>query len=592
MQLTALDWGIIAAVMVAILGIGWWSGRQGKAEAEDYFLGGRALPWWLLGTSMVATTFSADTPNLVTDLVRQQGVSGNWAWWAFLLTGMVTVFVYARLWRRSGVLTDIEFYELRYGGKAGAFLRGFRAVYLGLIFNVLVMATVSLAAIKLGSILLGWPGWLTLAVTCSVTLFFSAYGGLRSIVWTDLFQFVLALVGAIAAATFVLDLPEVGGLQGLIEHPLVQGKLSVWPDFNSPDAWVPVLLVPLAVQWWASYYPGAEPGGGGYIAQRMFSARSEQDAVSATLLFNVAHYAVRPWPWILVALGSLIVYPELSDLSQAFPSLSPDKVGHDMAYPAMLTHLPPGWLGLMAASLLAAFISTMSTQVNLGASYLVHDFWARFIRPGATEADCVRAGRWATVLSLAAGATLSLALTSASQAFQLLLLLGAGTGGLFLLRWFWWRISAKTEIAAMVLSLIVAVHFTWVHDALGLWPLEDWQKLVLGSVLTTAGWVLAAWALPPEAEAVLQRFAAVVKPPGKGWKRFTPSTGQAASIGPHPGGSLPLQLLQSFLGCLCVFQALFGVGATLGLTGGWPPVHLAISALSFFWIHRIRQSQT
>lgn len=324
----------------------------------------------------------------------------------------------------------------------------------------------------------------------------------------------------------------------------------------------------------------------------MFSARSEQDAVSATLLFNVAHYAVRPWPWILVALGSLIVYPELSDLSQAFPSLSPDKVGHDMAYPAMLTHLPPGWLGLMAASLLAAFISTMSTQVNLGASYLVHDFWARFIRPGATEADCVRAGRWATVLSLAAGATLSLALTSASQAFQLLLLLGAGTGGLFLLRWFWWRISAKTEIAAMVLSLIVAVHFTWVHDALGLWPLEDWQKLVLGSVLTTAGWVLAAWALPPEAEAVLQRFAAVVKPPGKGWKRFTPSTGQAASIGPHPGGSLPLQLLQSFLGCLCVFQALFGVGATLGLTGGWPPVHLAISALSFFWIHRIRQSQT
>ena len=258
MQLAMLDFLVIGGVLLTILLIGMAAGRKGSGSADDFFLGGRNMPWWLLGTSMVATTFSADTPNLVTDLVRQQGVSGNWAWWAFLLTGMVTVFVYARLWRRSGVLTDIAFYELRYGGKAGAFLRGFRAVYLGLVFNVLVMATVSLAAIKLGSILLGWPGWMTLMVTCSVTLLFSVYGGLRAILWTDLFQFFLAMGGAVAASVYVLGLPEVGGIQGLMTHPNVMDKLSVWPDFSNPEVWVPVMLVPLAVQWWASYYPGAD----------------------------------------------------------------------------------------------------------------------------------------------------------------------------------------------------------------------------------------------------------------------------------------------------------------------------------------------
>jgi len=443
MQLAMLDFLVIGGVLLTILLIGLAAGRKGNNSADDFFLGGRNMPWWLLGTSMVATTFSADTPNLVTDLVRQQGVSGNWAWWAFLLTGMLTVFVYARLWRRSGVLTDIAFYELRYGGKAGAFLRGFRAVYLGLVFNVLVMATVSLAAIKLGSILLGWPGWMTLLVTCSVTLLFSVYGGLRAILWTDLFQFFLAMGGAVAASVYVLGLPEVGGIQGLMTHPNVIGKLSVWPDFGNPEVWVPVMLVPLAVQWWASYYPGAEPGGGGYIAQRMFSARSEDDAVGATLLFNAAHYALRPWPWILVALASLIVFPDLDAIATAFPQLAADKVGHDVAYPAMLSLLPAGLLGWVAASLLAAFISTMSTQVNLGASYLVHDGWARFIRPYASESQKVSAGRWASLLSLLAGALLSLTLTSASQAFNLLLLLGAGTGGLFILRWFWWRISAS-----------------------------------------------------------------------------------------------------------------------------------------------------
>ena len=562
MQLAMLDFLVIGGVLLTILLIGMAAGRKGSGSADDFFLGGRNMPWWLLGTSMVATTFSADTPNLVTDLVRQQGVSGNWAWWAFLLTGMVTVFVYARLWRRSGVLTDIAFYELRYGGRAGAFLRGFRAVYLGLVFNVLVMATVSLAAIKLGSILLGWPGWMTLLVTCSVTLLFSVYGGLRAILWTDLFQFFLAMGGAVAASVYVLGLPEVGGIQGLMTHPNVMGKLSVWPDFSNPEVWVPVMLVPLAVQWWASYYPGAEPGGGGYIAQRMFSARSEDDAVGATLLFNAAHYALRPWPWILVALASLIVFPDLEAIATAFPELAADKVGHDVAYPAMLSLLPAGLLGWVAASLLAAFISTMSTQVNLGASYLVHDGWARFIRPDATDAQKVTAGRWASLLSLLAGALLSLTLTSASQAFNLLLLLGAGTGGLFILRWFWWRISASTEIVAMAMSLLVAAYFTWGHETLALafgWsPLASWAKLVAGSLLTTAGWVVAALVMKPESSEVLQTFVDKVQPGGPGWKPFPPSRGETTTQ-----WNVPRALLQAFLGCIAIYAALLGVGAGL-----------------------------
>ena len=589
MQLTTLDWAIIVLVLLIVLGIGWWTGRQGKDNVDDYFLGGRAMPWWLLGTSMVATTFSADTPNLVTDLVRQQGVSGNWAWWAFLLTGMLTVFVYARLWRRSGVLTDIAFYELRYGGRAGAFLRGFRAVYLGLVFNVLVMATVSLAAIKLGSILLGWPGWLTLAVTCSITLFFSAYGGLRAILWTDLFQFILAMGGAVAACLWVLSMPEVGGMEGLMAHPEVAGKLSMWPDFDDPSVWVPVMLVPLAVQWWASYYPGAEPGGGGYIAQRMFSARSEDDAVGATLLFNAAHYALRPWPWIIVALASLIVFPDLQSIASAFPALAADKVGHDVAYPAMLSLLPSGLLGWVAASLLAAFISTMSTQVNLGASYLVNDLWCRFIHTDATESQKVAAGRWATVISLLTGALLSLTLTSAGQAFNLLLLLGAGTGGLFILRWFWWRISAATEIAAMVLSLLVAAYFTWVHDALAAHPislvpeLEAWQKLVWGAAITTFGWVVSAFVLPAERDEVLQSFVDRVRPGGPGWRRFK------SSGAPEEAWNVPRALLQAFLGCIAVYGLLLGFGSVIYGHGAMGMLFGALTGLSVSIILRLQR---
>ncbi len=349
MQLTTLDWGIVSLYFALSLCIGLWASKRAGESTRSFFLAGRNMPWWLLGVSMVATTFSTDTPNLVTDLVRQNGVSGNWVWWAFLLTGMLTVFLYAKLWHRSGVLTDIEFYELRYGGKPAAFLRGFRALYLGLIFNVLVMGAVSLAAVKFGEIVLGWEGWVTISIACSITLIYSTLGGLRAVIITDFVQFILAMTGSIWAVFYLLGLPEIGGLSSLITHEIVIDKLAIIPDFSDPDIWIPVLFVPLAVQWWASYYPGAEPGGGGYIAQRMFSARDESNAVGAALLFNIAHYALRPWPWILIALASLIVFPTLSDLQATFPHLPEDKLGHDVAYPAMLTLLPPGLLGLVSA---------------------------------------------------------------------------------------------------------------------------------------------------------------------------------------------------------------------------------------------------
>lgn len=547
MQLTVLDWTLIVGYFALALGVGIWSSRQSGGEnAKGFFLAGGQMPWWLLGVSMVATTFSTDTPNLVTDLVRQQGVSGNWGWWAFLLTGMLTVFVYARMWRRSGVLTDIEFYELRYSGPAAAFLRGFRALYLGLVFNVLVMGTVSLAAIKLGGILLGWPGWLTLLVTGGITLAYSAIGGLRAVILTDFVQFILAMVGSVWACIYILGLEGVGGLQGLLTHPDVVPKLSMLPDMSKPEVWVPVLLVPLAVQWWASYYPGAEPGGGGYIAQRMFSAQDESHAVWATLLFNVAHYALRPWPWILIALASLVVFPDLASIQEAFPAVASDKVGHDLAYPAMLSLLPSGLLGLVAASLLAAFMSTMSTQVNLGASYLVNDFYVRFIRPKASDREQIQAARMATVISLGLGMGLGLLLTDASQAFQLLLLIGAGTGGLFILRWFWMRISAWTEIIAMVGSLLVAGYFTFIHDMLAAQPvalvpeLAGHMKLVWGAVLTTVVWVAGTFLTPAESEEVLDRFRAQVQP--------------------VRGHSLRRGLLSMLLGTVAVYAALFATG--------------------------------
>ena len=548
MTLSTLDWIIVFSYFTLSLFVGVWASKQAGRDTKSFFLAGRNMPWWLLGMSMVATTFSTDTPNLVTDLVRQNGVSGNWGWWAFLLTGMLTVFVYAKLWHRSGVLTDIEFYELRYSGKAAAFLRGFRALYLGLVFNVLVMGAVSLAAIKFGEIVLGWPGWLTLTIACSITLAYSTLGGLKAVIITDFVQFILAMVGSIWAMIYILSLDEVGGLSNLLAHNNVIDKLALIPDLSNPDVWVPVLLVPLAVQWWASYYPGSEPGGGGYIAQRMFSAKDEENAVSATLFFNIAHYALRPWPWILIALSSLVIYPELSDLQNAFPNLPVDKLGHDVAYPAMLTLLPNGLLGLVAASLIAAFMSTMSTQLNLGASYLVNDFYHRFISPDATEKQLVSMGRLFTIISIILGSGLGLLLTSAGQAFNLLLMIGAGTGMIYILRWFWWRINAYTEIVAMISSLIIAFYFNFINN-----NYESWEKIVFGSLLTTIVWISATYFTPPDSNETLQNFVKKVNPGGPGWAKF--STSEANEPWPVPNG-----ILCMILGCISIYSVLLGVG--------------------------------
>lgn len=558
MTLTLIDWLIILAFFVVSLVIGLVVSKKAGESTSDFFLSGRNMPWWLLGVSMVATTFSADTPNLVTNLVRVQGVSGNWGWWALLLSGMLTVFVYAKLWRRSKVMTDIEFYELRYSGKAAAFLRGFRALYLGLIFNVLVMGTVSLAAIKFGEVILGLKGWQTLMIAGSITLIYSALGGLKAVIITDLVQFVMAMIGSVWACIFLINMEEVGGLTNLLENERVMEKLSIFPDLSDPAIWAPVLLVPLAVQWWASYYPGSEPGGGGYVAQRMLSAKDERNAMGATLLYNAAHYALRPWPWILIALASLVVFPELSDLKVAFPDLPDDKLGHDVAYPAMLSFLPPGLLGLVAAALIAAYMSTMSTQLNLGASYLVNDFYRRFINQEANEKQLVWVARMFTVVTMILGTILGLMLTDASQAFNLLLLLGAGTGLIYILRWFWWRINAYTEIVAMISSLIIAGYLTFFHDSMGFLPMAAWMKTISGTILTTIVWIVATFFTPQTDRKVLEKFYLLIKPTGPGWKQIANNLDVKQESGSE--NTLPLELLCMLIGSLTIYAALFASG--------------------------------
>lgn len=555
MQLSTLDWSIVAIYFFMVLAVGLYFSKKSSSSLNEFFLSGRNMPWWLLGISMVATTFSSDTPNLVAGLVRENGVSGNWGWWAFLVTGMLTVFVYAKLWRRSKVLTDIEFYELRYSGNAAAFLRGFRALYLGLIFNVLVMGTVSLAAIKFGEIVLGLEGWKTLLIAGTVTIAYSTLGGLKAVIITDFVQFTLAMIGSIWACIYIVNLPEVGGLDALLTHENVVPKLSMLPDMSDPSVWVPVLMVPLAVQWWASYYPGSEPGGGGYIAQRMFSAKDEKNAIGATLLYNVAHYALRPFPWILIALASLVVFPELSDISSVFPTLSADKVGHDISYPAMLTKLPSGLLGLVAASLIAAFMSTMSTQMNLGASYLVNDFYKRFIKPEATQKELINAAKGFTVISAVLGMGLGLVLTDATQAFNMLLLLGAGTGAIYILRWFWWRINAMTEIVAMVASLLIAGYFTFANHGL-----EGWQTIVIGAILTTIVWVMAAFFTEPTDDETLRNFYKKIRPSGSGWDAVIQKAKADGVDIRKEKSQLPLELLCWVVGCVAVYSALFATG--------------------------------
>ncbi|WP_298542086.1 sodium:solute symporter family protein [uncultured Aquimarina sp.] len=565
MKLSTLDYSIIITILLTTLLIGLIVSKKAGKSTSEYFLSGRNMPWWLLGFSMVATTFSTDTPNFVTDIVRKDGVSSNWMWWAFLITGLLTVFIYAKLWRRSNVNTDIEFYELRYGGAPAVFLRSFRALYLGLVFNVFAMAGVTLAAIKIGSIMLGLEPWETIVYAGAITVVFSALGGFKGVVYTDFLLFFIAIIGAIGAAYYLVNIPEVGGLESLITHPNVVDKLSLLPDFNDKEALITLLIIPLAVQWWSSWFPGAEPGGGGYIAQRMLAAKNENHAIGATFFFNIMHYALRPWPWILVALASLIVFPDIASIQEAFPNVSEDKLGHDLAYSAMLAKLPSGLLGLVFASLVAAYMSTISTHLNWGSSYIVNDFYKQQIKKDASEKELVMVGRISTVVLMVLSALFALYLKNAKQLFDIIIMFGAGTGLIFILRWFWWRINSWSEISAMLISGIVSLLFAspigdnlFGGDAL----MPGWAKLPSIVFITTVVWISVTLLTKPESKSVLQGFYKKIQPGGPGWDKVITEAKQdnVDIVNTTEGWSVPSGILALLLGCFVVYGVLFTTG--------------------------------
>ncbi|HET8550044.1 MAG TPA: sodium:solute symporter family protein [Bryobacteraceae bacterium] len=567
MTLRPIDWIIaVASVLICFLPALFFGKRSGK-DTSEFFASGRSVPWWLAGISMVATTFSSDTPNLVTNFVRTQGVAGNWQWWAFTLTGVATVFFYARVWRRSGVLTDLEFYELRYSGKAASAVRGFRAVYLGLFFNCIIMASVNLAAVKIANILFGLSRWQTLLGVGLLNVVFAAHSGLWGVLVIDMIQFAIKMSAVIAAAYFAVKLPEVGGLGGLIDKiSNIQGPgglnyLSMLPDFsNTWELAVAVFIMPIAIQWWAVWYPGAEPGGGSYIAQRMLASKSERDALGGTLFFNVAHYVLRPWPWLLVALASLVVYPQLSDIRRTFPHVDPSLVGHDIAFPAMLKFLPTGWIGLMVGGLIAANSSTILTHLNWGASYLVHDFYRRFLRPSETEKHYVFAGRVATVLLFILSSALVFVLETAQENFNIMLQVGAGTGLLYLLRWFWWRVTAWCEIVAMISSFGISIFFVILRRS-GT-QIGTHQQLFLTVLFTTVCWLITAYLGPRTDRATLVEFYRKVHPFGPGWRRIRAEAG-VTDAEVHEWArtdNIPLALIGWLAGSIVIWSSLFTVG--------------------------------
>ena len=561
-QLTTFDKIIIFFFFFLVLAIGFAVSKKSSQSSSEYFLSGRTMPWWLLGLSMVATTFSTDTPNLVTDIVRQNGVSGNWVWWIFLLTGLLTVFVYAKLWRRSGVSTDMEFYDLRYSGAAGRFLRGFRSIYLGIIFNVLAMAGVTLAAIKIGAIMLDISAIETVLYAGGVTLIFSAVGGFRGVVYTDFILFFTAMAGAIGAAYYLINLPEVGGVTGILNNDLVSSKVSMFPDLSDKELLWTLLIIPLAVQWWSSWYPGAEPGGGGYIAQRMLAAKNENHSLGATLFFNIMHYALRPWPWILVALASLIIFPDLDAIRETFPNVDEGKIGHDLAYPAMLTLLPSGLLGLVLASLVSAYMSTISTHLNWGSSYVVNDFYKALIKDDGDERALVNVGRISVICLMIVSSIVALMLNNALQLFQIILMFGAGTGSIFILRWFWWRINAWSEIAAMICSGVVSILFEFTPIGSMIFSedfIQPYFKFPMVVLITTFVWVVVTFMTKPDDDETLVKFYKKTKPGGPGWKRIK----DLAKLSESENNSewiVPRGILCMILGCFAIYSALFATG--------------------------------
>jgi SSS family solute:Na+ symporter len=557
MQFTGADWVTVTVCLVLIFAPALFFARRAGRSMSEFFASGQSAPWWLAGTSMVATTFATDTPGLVTQLVREQGVAGNWMWWAFLLTGMATVFFYSRLWRRSGVLTDLEFYEIRYAGRPAAIVRGFRAVYLGLIFNCFIMAIVTLAAVKIANILFGIPAWKTILFATLFCSVIATVSGLWGVLVSDLIQFGIAMSGSLAAAYYALRHPEVEGLRVLLER-LEPGTCNLLPDFGNWELTLTILIIPLTIQWWSTWYPGAEPGGGSYVAQRILASRNEKHALGATLWFNVAHYGLRPWPWILVGLASILVFPQLSDLQSAFPKLDENLLNHDIAYPAMLTFLPAGVLGLVTASLLAAYVSTMSTQLNWGASYLVNDLYRRFIRPQATQRELIVGARVLTVALMLASGSLVFVIESSRKGFETVLTIGAGTGLIYLLRWFWWRINAWSEISAMISSFVISMTILAVNHGKEQPVLSAHMALIITVGFTTVVWLLVTYLTRPTPMDKLESFYRLVRPAGPGWGRVRAASG----LTPSPD-SITTGLICWVASCTGIYCVLFGTGSLI-----------------------------
>ena len=601
MHLTWIDWAIVASTILVCFVPALFYAKRSSESTSEFFASGRSVPWWLAGLSMVATTFSSDTPNWVTEQVRKYGVAGNWQWWAFVLTGVATVFFFARLWRRSGVMTDLEFYEQRYSGQAASVVRGFRAVYLGLFFNCFIMGMVTLAAVKIANILFGMPAWQTIVICGLLNVVFAAHSGLWGVLVIDMVQFFIKMTAVFAAAWYSLkavatkltagaDDSAFTGLKLLVEnlkgqqvtmvndHPVMaaangagQPILDILPNFTMSELALMIFILPMAISWWANWYPGAEPGGGSYIAQRMLASKSEKDSLGGTLFFNLAHYVFRPWPWIITALCSIIIFPDLASIQQAFPTADKALIGHDSAFPAMLKFLPVGFVGLMVGGLIAANSSTILTHLNWGSSYLVHDFYRRFIKKDGSESHYINVGRLCTVGLYVVAAALSYFMSSAQQAFQVLLSIGAGTGLIYVARWFWWRVSAWSEVVAMVMSLLTAVAtkpaLVWLSER-GILSLgTDFATVTIVQVaITTLAWIIASFVCPPTDKATLIAFVRKVKPAGPGWSAIRAEAG-VSDADVAGSNHTVLAFVGWASGVVVIWTSLFAIGNFLYAAG-------------------------
>jgi len=570
MTLTAIDWTVIVLYFVLSVAIALFYSRRAGASADEYFLSGRAVPWWLAGTSMVATTFAADTPLAVTGLTVKYGIAGNWLWWCMVMSGMLTVVFYARLWRRAGVMTDAEFAEIRYSGRPAAFLRGFRACYLALAINSIIIGWVTAAMAKIVGMTLGVGKWQATLGLFVLTALYSTLSGLWGVLVTDFFQFVLAMLGCIALAVFALG--AVGGMAGLLDALHTRfpddAPLRVIPALDS--AWMPALtfFVYLAVNWWASWYPGAEPGGGGYVAQRILSTKNERHALLAALWFNIAHYALRPWPWIVVALVSMVLYPGLADPESGYVKV-------------MVDLLPPFWRGFLIAAFFAAYMSTISTQLNWGASYLVNDVYRRFWARGRSERHYAAAGRLATLVMMVISGVVTLNIGTVEGAWKFLLAIGAGTGLVYLLRWYWWRVNAWSEVSAMaaalVFSLVAQLAFGLSADD----PRGFAYLLLVTTAATTIVWLMVTYLTPAEPLESLRAFHRRVRAGGPGWRAVAPDAAGGIAIGAG--------LIQWLLGCAVVYLALFGIGGlVLGRHGSGALAVVAAVLLTWYLVTATR----